>query len=421
MKDKRILTKIISNRQEIKIIAIYVLLFFGIGAMGYIYSIFKYYQFIYQGPEKTVLPIPNVDFLLWNSDSSSFELSFYRFHDIQQARKFVQIYLHFKLKSKITSQKQIFVRSQISIMRSGWHRGYAGSVLQNEKINVELTCAEICKPQMVFEYKIPEYNADYMLAIEILNPAELYNEGVEAFTTGAVTERPAFALQVFLFQVTMYIISIIAFISALLSLENARDPSYLRIFSLCGIYVNSQWYLFYPGRIRILIKEVILSFHIALLINLWFKRIENLTGKKYNKIKMLMITLIAIPSFLVFHLLWNLPLILGISVFGIWTLFTIIFNYKKFKQLSWCDLIFFLAVSTYLICYLYILTMCNYDFMANSQMNLLFNLKNAIFTMIIVCIDSLSRDIILKSLEAFNAEKDEIVDLTISNRSMIES
>jgi hypothetical protein len=334
-------------------------------------------------------------------------LSFYRFHDIQQARKAVQIYVHLKLKSKTALKKQILMRTQISIMRSGWHRGYAGSVLQNEKINTELTCLEICKPQMIFEYKLPEYPADYMLAIEILNPAELYDEGVEAFTTGAVTDQPAFALQVFLIQVIIYIISIMAFILVLLSLENARDPLHLRIFSLCGIYVNSQWYLFYPGRIRILIKEVILSFHIALLMNLWFNRIEGLTGKKYDKIKMFMVLLIAIPSFLVYHLLWNLPLILGISFFGIWAIFTIISNYKRVQELSWNDLVFFLVVSTYLICYLYILAMGNYDFMANSEVNLLFNLKNAIFTMIIVIIDSLSRDIIIKS-------SDKVVDLTIS-------
>lgn len=109
MKDKRIPTKVISNRQEIKIIAIYVLLLFGIGAMGYIYSLFKYYQFEYQGAEKTVLPIPNVDFLLFNSDSNSFELSFYRFHDIQQARNFVQIYVHLKLNSKASDKLKMRV------------------------------------------------------------------------------------------------------------------------------------------------------------------------------------------------------------------------------------------------------------------------------------------------------------------------
>ena len=407
MKDKRIQTKVISSQQKIKIISIYVLLLFGIGAMGYIYSLFKYYQFVYQGAEKTVLPIPNVEFLLWNSHPSSFEFSFYRFHDIQQARKAVQIYVHLKLRSKTTSKKQILLKSQISIMRSGWHRGYAGTVLENENINAELSCLEVCKPQMIFEYILSEYPADYMLAIEILNPAELYNDGVEAFTTGAVTNQQAFALQVFVIQVIMYIISIIAFILALLFLENARDPLYLRIFSLCGIFVNSQWFLFYPGRIRIIIKEVMLSFHIALLMNLWFNRIKHLTGKKYNKMKVFMVLLITIPSFLVYHLLWNIPFILGISVFGIWAIITIISNYKRVKELLWTDLVLFLVISTYLIGYFYILAMGKYDFMANSEFNLLLNLKNAIFTMIIVIINSLSQDVILKS-------SGRVVNLTIS-------
>lgn len=410
MKDKRILSNFLSKRQEIKIVVIYVFLLIGIVTTSYISVLFRDHQFAYQSAENTVLPIPNVEFLLWDSDKKSFELSFYRFHDIQNARTLLQLYVHLKLRPNIQSKKEIIIKSKISIMRSGWHRDYAGSILENERIEAKLTCLGSCKPQMIFEHKIAEDYVDYRVAIEILNPSDIYNEGVEALTTGIVTEDLGFAVRVLIIKIILYIISICAFILTVLSLDTIRDPLYLRIFTLCGVFVNSQGYLFYPGRIRILIREAILATHTALLVNLYISSIECIAGQKFKKWKLFLIILITAPSFIVYHLLWNLPIIIGASIFGGWSIWILYSNYQRTKKSSRNDKAFFLVVLAYIVCYLFILIKGDFNFLGSAEFSILFNLKNAIFSMIIILIQSFTQSEVLNTEMKSVSKERKIVD-----------
>lgn len=371
-----------SSLKKPAIIIIYATLLFGISLIIYIHNFHKYSQFNYQGAEPTVLPIPNVDFLLKNPHPNTFEMSFYRFHDIQSATTVIQVFIQLKLYPRIQSDREIMMDCKISIMRSGMNRGYSGSVLENERINVNLSCNGACKPQLLFEYSIPMHETDYMIAIEILNPTDLYNQGVEAFKTGVVTASLDFKLKKAVIQLTIVIISIFTLPFTALFIGDARDPFYFRIFNLCGIFMNTHNSFLFNGRIRILMKEAVFTMHTAILMVIWLHTIENILAKKYGALKKAIVMMVSIPSFLIYHLLLPTPLIVSSFIVGGWVLFTVTYNYQKFKQSSSENLAFFMMVSAYLICYIYILSQ-DFDFLILSEYNLLFNLGNTLFTFLI--------------------------------------
>jgi len=403
MTDKNpILSQTSLKKPAIKII--YTSLLLGISLIIYIYYLHKYDQLKYQSAETTVLPIPNVGFLLQNPHPNSFEMSFYRFHDIQSATLVIQIFIQLKLQSKSQSKKEVMMDSKISIMRSGINRGYAGSLLENERINVNLSCDGTCKPQILFEYPISMYESDYMIAIEILNPTELYNQGVEAFNTGITTAKVDFSLKKLIIQLLLLIISIFTLPLTSLFIGNTRDPLYFRIFNLCVIFMNSHNSFFANGRIRVLIKEAFFTVHTTVFMIIWFHTIENILEKRYGILKKAIIAMVAISSFLIYHLLLATPLILSSFVLGGWSIFTVACNYQKFKQSSPKNLTFFIILSTYMLCYLHILCKDRFDFLALSEYNLLFNLGNTLFTFLIAILNYPFQDKVAEPINDLNVK-----------------
>lgn len=372
-----------SSLKDPAIKIIYTSLLLGISLIVYIHYLHKYDQFNYQGAETTVLPIPNVGFLLQNPHPNSFEMSFYRFHDVQSATLVIQIFIQLKLQSKFQSNQEVMMDSKISIMRSGVNRGYTGTEVENKRIQIKLSCNGTCKPQILFEYPISMYKSDYMIAIEILNPVELYNQGVEAFNTGVLTGKITFSLKKTIVELLLLIISTFTLPITTSSIGTSRDPCYLRIFNLCGIFVSSNNSFLFNGRIRILIKEVVFTLHSAILMLIWFHTIKNILGKRYGILKKAIVAMVAISSFLVYHLLLGTPLVLSSFVLAGWSIFTVAYNYQKFKQSSPKNLAFFIILSTHVFCYLYILSKDRFDFLGFSEYNLLFNLGNTLFTFLI--------------------------------------
>jgi ABC-type multidrug transport system fused ATPase/permease subunit len=372
--------------KKTKILLIYFFLLLGTCLTAFIYLFSTHYQFRYEPFDTSVPPLPFTEYCSENRKFPNFEMSIFRFHDIQSPRRLIQLYLFPKLYSDSQAKKDIIMKSEINIFRSNYFRLQVESIVKERRIDINITCREVvCEPLMVFEAEVPTYDDKFLVSLEVMNPSELYEQGLEAFTTGIVTKSSNYYLIVFIITIVLLIISLIVFLFSLLAMRGIHDTLHIRLVALSSCFVNLLQYLGHSTLIMNGLRELLLASHAALLSSIFLSSAKNLMNMKPDMVvERFLISIVGIFSLVLRNILWNSILTLVICFLGVLSIFLYIFNYHNFKQLRWEERTFSLLSWTYLWCYLYVFNKSNLDFLSEEGRVNLFYLMNSFFPVTLI-------------------------------------